>query len=59
MAIGMMLGLFAVPIVDVAIGIIASLRTRRKTESAKVLEPVEIPDIDRAGAWASILEAQR
>lgn len=59
MAIGMMLGLFAVPIVDVAIGIIASIRTRRKTESAQVLEPVEIPDIDRAGAWASILEAQR
>ena len=57
MAIGMMLGLFAVPIVDVAIGIIASMRMRRHKH--EVPEPVEIPDIDRAGAWASILEAQR
>lgn len=57
MAIGMMLGLFAVPIVDVAIGIIASLKMRRhKPEPA---EPVEVPVVDRAGAWASILEAQR
>ena len=57
MAIGMMLGLFAVPIVDVAIGIIASLKMRRREPES--VEHVEVSDIDRAGAWASILEAQR